>query len=353
MSTSLQLPPIQPPHDQDIPHTHQDQTGGEQDSNNQIDQAMETDVLLKEDLIMQYLDLLIPEDRYLLNLPFIHEEGEKYIANWRETVFPEYKTQLRNLVSKYSNRRKYQIQAMKTKIAVVSVGSGAVDKDTKSTGVESAKQIASIDKPVFMELDMVLRQGRSAVQSRRSAIRMQYEHLLSKPYLDEKDKARFLKQRESFIEHLNVFYAVQYYANKINQHVTHNKDIPVPVVVDYQQQGVKNPVPRVDSIDINIDAELIEKMYEQEGAKLEMYNHILDLQAKDTPVTEINAAIKEYLQYDETNDIMKSINTQIKKLKNRQSVNWLVVATAGDRPLFCKRSVPPNASRNKSSSTKK
>lgn len=321
----------------------------EQNGGKSIDTAMNNDVLLKEDLIMKYLELIVAEDRHLLNLPYIHETGEEYIRNWRETVFPEYKTQLRNLVSKYSNRRKYQIRAVKNKVIAVLTTTnredGMDDKDRKDSKsgrakITEDKAIASIDKPVFMNLEHVMRQGHNALQSRRSAIRMQYDHLLSKQYLDEKDKSRFMKQRDAFIETLNAYYAVQYYANKINHHITYNKDVPVPIVIDYQQQGVKNPVPRVGSVDINVNTELIEKMYEQEGAKLDMYNYILELQASNSSKKELDTAVREYLQYDETNDIMKDINKQVQKLKNRQEVNWLVVSSYGNRPVFCKRNVP-------------
>lgn len=335
------------------------------DSRTDIDRAMDTDVLLKEDMIMRYLDLVMPEDRHLLNLPYIHEKGEEYIQNWRTTVLPPYKEQLRNLVSKYSNRRKYQIRALKTKVIAIAYtpsmegdsSTGSSDSKSDRRGIrtivnaDESKPLASIDKPVFMDLDRVLLQGRNMLQSRRSAIRMQYEHLMSKSYLDEKDKVRFMKQREAYIETLNSYYAVQYYSNKINDHVTYNKDISVPIVQYYQQQDVKNPVPRVDSVDINIDAELIGKMYEQEGAKLDMYNHILELQATDAPRKELDAAVREYLQYDETNDVMKGINKQIKKLKNRHPVAWLVVATAADRPEFCKRHVPLSRSTTTKSSS--
>lgn len=335
-------------------------SGSKDKKESSIDNTIEQDVLLKEDMITQYLALLSPEDRFFLNLPYIHKEGEKYIANIREKVYPEYKEQLRNLVSRYSNRRKYQIRATKNAVIAISTDNNIKAKQTKSSSdtstntsndTNNAKPLASIDKPVFMLLDDVLKKGRSAVQSRRSAIKMQYEHLLSKPYLDEKDKAKFMKQRELFIETLNAFYTVQYYSNKINSQITNDKNVSIPIVVDYQQQEVKNPVPRIDSVDINVNHNLIEQMYEQEGTKLDMYNSILELQANNASKKEINNAVKEYIQYDSHNETMKSINNKIKKLKNRKPVNLLIVETRQDRPIFCKKHIPKSSSSKNNSSS--
>lgn len=302
-----------------------------------VDKAMATDVLLKEDLIMKYLELIVPEDRFLLNLPFIHEKGEKYIDYWQNSVYPKYKDELRNLVSRYTNRRKYQIKAVSNAVHVIPVVSNKPEKKSKT---ETTKPIASIDKPVFMDINTVLHQGRNSLQSKRAAIKMQYEHLMSKHYLDEKDKARYTKQREVFLTHLNEFYAVQYYSNKINNFVIYNKNIAIPMVKYFNKTDVKQPVPRVDSVDINVNNELINQLFEQEGHKLDIYNQILEMQSRNDPEKDINTLIKSYLQYDTTNDIMKSINSKLYKLKNYKNINWLVVPTKNDRPEFCKHAIP-------------
>lgn len=333
------------------------QNGGVQESDNtnytitksdKIDDAIDTDILLKEDMVLQYLELIEPEDRYLLDLEKIQKTGEKYIDNLQGSIYPKYRDQLRNIVARYSNRKKYQIRATKTYIGVfkmdgINTNAKKGEKDKQIANIDS-KAIEKVEKPIFMDLESVLLKGRGATQSQRAGTRMQYNHLLSKTYLDEKDKVKFNKQREKYIATLNAYYSVQYYANKINKYIVTNKAVAVPVLVDYKQQNVKKALPRINSVYINLDPMFIESMFHEEGEKLELYNKIIELQStldsnNKEAVKELNALIKTYITYDRINDTMKTINKKLKKLKEFKQENILVVDSTSDRPDFCKHSL--------------
>lgn len=330
---------------------------------NDIDKAMETDVLLKEDLVLRYLELVIPEDKYLINLPYIHETGEKYIENWISGIYVDFVKSFQALVSKYASRKKYFVRSSKTAITVfkseTSASASASASATTKDNTDKHKVIEKIDKPIFMELKTVMHKGKEALQTQRAATKMQYEHLLTKPYLDEKDKNKFNKQREQFISTLNAFYAVQYYSNKINNQISTNVNVAIPIVVDDQKHLKHKPMPRINSVYINVGPTFIDNLFQQEGDKLELYNRIIEMQATmgltqnlnldldtqthdkthDTDMAELQSLIKSYILYDTQNDIMKDLNKELKKLKEYKPIHWLVVPNSNDRPEFCKKSI--------------
>jgi len=310
-----------------------------------IDKAVETDVLLREDLVLRYLDLVTPEDKYLLNLPYIHETGENYINNWRTGIYIDYVQAFSNLISKYASRKKYYIRSSKTAITVFKSESSTNTSNSQHDNNEKHKVIDKVDKPIFMELDNALFKGNDAMQTQRAATKMQYEHLLSKSYIDEKDKNKFNKQREQFISTLNAFYSVQYYSNKINNHMTTNISVPVPIVSNKQHHLKTTSTPRISSLYINVSPNFIDSLFQREGEKLELYNRIIELQSSmdlesKEDMAELTSLIKSYILYDTQNDTMKHLNKELKKLKEYKPIHWLIVANSTDRPDFCKKTIP-------------
>ena len=283
-----------------------------------------------EEKVMEYLELNTPHDRFFLRWQTIHDNGELYISNYKSTEYQDYKYKVRMLFSKYYNPKKYTIHIDHTTISAYNID--------KHDNTNEGKPITSIDKPRFINVKYMLDKTYNAIKYLKNKLSGEYAFLSKKPYISPIEKQKFIKQRELFIKKINEYYTYMYYYNRINNLVmTHNKLTIsyLPIVPQYYSEKNNTILPRIDKVTIQISQDNITKKYQNESAKLELYNKIqqnlkLTTTSKDKQLqTETRELLKEYIEFDARyqSDLVKLINRK----KHKQLICDIVIFT--DQPL--------------------
>ena len=273
-----------------------------------INEEEEIDIV--EEKVLKYIEYLDDNDKFFISFENILKKGDEYVKYYKSDTYMEYKNKLRLLLNNYNNKKKYKIKSLKDKITVQSVNKGNIDK----------KIIHQLNKPKIYNVDTYLQNLKNNCNQIRLELKNEYNYLLEHKNLDITMKNNFVKKRTNFCNKLNKYYSILYYFNKINNFKTDNKVINL-TNIDYQinDKGILNP--RVKVVNINMNQDDLNDLYQNESNKLELFNKVKEMiQNNDKNYKNI---IKEYLLYDKTNQ--KSLLKKINLKKNKNIITNLIL----------------------------
>ena len=288
------------------------------------DQLGPSDAEQVEDMVMLYIKLLDPADKYFLQYQTIYDNGEQYIAYLKSPEYLQYRKAKRTFDVKYSNNKKFSVMVVKKKITAF----------TRDKSGQPGSQIDSLTRPTYINIVDVLEKTHKSLKQTRIKLDNVYGRLLDKPFISQQAKATFIKNRESLITKLNEFYALQYYYQKINGLNQTNTLVTLPKVFNYYSENAQELQPRIITKEVSISQDDIMQQRANATNKLELYNKIkagmLDSK-RDAPMSkELKDLVQSYITFDESNS--KELDSLIDKKKKHIQLEYLVVPPGLEMP---------------------
>lgn len=151
--------------------------------------------------VRQYITLLHPVDTELINFEYIYTTGHNFINLYKDQYLP-YLEELKTVTKKYYNSKKYSVESNNKSVTVLSAVDGT--------------QVKVLNKPKVKNVRKYIAQARNTIQRNRNKLMLKYNELLKSNETTQGQVAAFNKKKESFVEKLNEYYAVDYYFNRIN-----------------------------------------------------------------------------------------------------------------------------------------
>ena len=289
-----------------------------QSSGTNIDAIMDVDQI--EDNVMMYIKLIHPHDKHFIQYQYIYDNGEKYISYIKSPEYQKYRKDRKLIEQRYSSNKKYIIEVTKRKVLVF--------KRDKDGNIDKASAMDTLARPSYINMPDTLANAQLAISQLRIKLDADYVKLTGKPFIKQDVKARFIKDRESLINKLNGFYAIQYFYHKINGIIQHNKTINMTKINNYYSENAQGLVPRLINKEINISHDEINITNELNSNKLDLYNKIKEAILNNDK--DVSALIKAYINFD--TEHLATINQVIEKKKSHKPIVYLVVPPGLDYP---------------------
>jgi hypothetical protein len=310
----------------------------------EIKQLEPTDAEQIETIVYRYIKLLDPADKYYLKYQQVYDNGEKYIAYLKSPEYVQYKKDRKSLESKYSNNKKYTVEVMKKKVYVYK-------KDAEGKTDRTAK-VDELARPTYINLIDIFDKSHKNITQTRLKLKNLYNQLMNRPFVKVETKNKFIKQRDSMISKLNDFYSIQYFYNKVNGIVQTEKHVGLPKISYYYSENKQEIVPRLVSKEISVPNDDLQLLYDNGAKKLELYNKIQELIIANTDKKEVQALIKQYINFDE--EQQRELLYKIEKKKNHQLITYMVIPAGievpADNSIISPRDLRPFFAMHKKSS---
>jgi hypothetical protein len=278
-----------------------------------------------ENMVLKYIKLLTPEDKYLLDFQKIYDTGNLYISNYKSELYQEYKNMFKIFMSKYYNPKKYKVTSDNQKLTAYRRNNDGTYEDTP---------VNTLEKYHFLNSGDIVKNSYKALAQMRNRLTHEYNNILKQPYVDIAIKSKFIKRRDYMIKLLNEYYTISYYHNKINNIITANENIVLSRSSEYYSESRNELLPRLEPSTINVAPEIITLLNENSSQKLELYNQIKALMTSNTDKSEIKKAIANYIKFDSNNE---QLNSKIQRKLNKITIDTLVVFPGQDLPEFYTR----------------
>ena len=274
--------------------------------------------MIEQSEILNYINFLQSEDKELIDLNKIISLTKKYLNYINSEDFKNKQSKTKLLLMKFSNYKKYSLLTNRNNIDVYKL-------DNK----KGNEKVASIQLPNMVRLDEVLPNLEDTIFNMRNLLNKNYLYLLNNSStIEEKHynelKSSFIKEREQFINILNLFYFLQCYYNKLNKLTNEKKTILLSNILDTEIGNHESIelVKRIKNKPILLSENDKKIIYDIDSNKLNLFNKINELMTSNTNKKELDTLITKYINYDKQ-EIIQKLDNKLTKLKNRKRIKTL------------------------------
>lgn len=290
------------------------------DARQELQNELSEQQMLEQTEILNYINFLQSEDKELIDLDKIIKLTKKYLNYFNSEDFKNKQSKTKLLLMKFSNYKKYSLLTNKNNIDVYKL-------DNKKNN--SNEKVASIQLPNMVRLDEVLPNLEDTIFNMRNLLNKNYLYLLNNSStIEEKQynelKSSFIKEREQFINILNLFYFLQCYYNKLNKLTNEKSKILLSNILDTEVGNYESIelVKRIKNKPILLSENDKKIIYDIDSNKLNLFNKINELMTTNTNKKELDNLINKYINYDKQ-EIIQKLDNKLTKLKNRKRIKTL------------------------------